>query len=90
MITLEQIKEDFNYWCPADEEWIHIFDVEHCEYCEKEVLAPNSMKVSASVLHMMSIGLALKDYSSLQELGWSSELGMAVCHDCYMEALEDE
>jgi hypothetical protein len=70
-----------------------LFDTDGCENCGVTVLAPNSVWGYDSIAKYKALGMVQRDwdfYESLEELGYSDELGMAVCPQCYDEAVRDK
>jgi hypothetical protein len=66
-----------------------LFNVDGCENCGITVLAPNAVWGYDPIAKYERLGMVQRNwdfYESLEELGYSDELGMAVCPQCYDEA----
>jgi hypothetical protein len=66
-----------------------LFNTDGCENCGVTVLAPNSVWGFDSVAQYKRWGMTERNfefYESLEELGYSEVLDMAVCPKCYDEA----
>ena len=59
-----------------------IFEIEPCDKCGKDALSPNSVRVFATSKELKNVGLSQLE-TLPPELGWSEELGGAICENCY-------